>query len=237
MRRASAAVAVGGCATAYRALMSETSQLLGPFPYRAEAAERLAAITFDDGPNEPHTTRLAGILRARDVRATFFQVGANVARQPDVARTLLADGHVIGNHSYSHAFGQGLGARTVEDELDRATDVFGAELGVSPRLYRPPWLLRTPALFRALRQRDMTAVSGRFCHPFEVARIAPARIAAKAVARARPGVILIFHDGYNATGGDRAGSVAAAEATLDALLERGYAFTTVDRLLGVAAYA
>lgn len=239
MRRRTAAVVAAGSATAagtaYRVLMSPTSQLLGSFPHRGAATDRRVALTFDDGPNEPFTSALADVLAERDVRATFFQVGVAAARTPDVTRRLVADGHVIGNHSLTHTFSTCLRSSAMADEIAETQQILGDITGRAPSLYRPPWLLRTPGLFPVLEGQRLTAVSGQFCHPLEVLQPAASRIARGAVAKSRPGQILIFHDGYEGSAGFRGRTVEAVREVIDALRDDGYDFATVDELLGVGA--
>ncbi|MGI8678735.1 MAG: polysaccharide deacetylase family protein [Jatrophihabitans sp.] len=234
---ATAAASAIGVGT-YWTVMSSQSQAFGSFPNRGaqSAHSPTVALTFDDGPNEPFTTRLARILEARDVRATFFQVGRAVARCPDASRALFAAGHVLGNHSYSHDLHKCFTARHIDDEIRRAQDVFGEKLQLRPRLYRPPWLVRTPATFRLLRRHGMQPVSGTFCHPMEVAQPSGRRIAVRAVARATPGRMLIFHDGYNGRSADRRPTLDAVARTIDTLADRGWSFATVDQIMGVTAY-
>jgi peptidoglycan-N-acetylglucosamine deacetylase len=225
-----------GLAASYWTLMSPYSQLLGFFPYRAPASGRVAALTFDDGPNEPYTSQIADFLDDRGIKATFFQVGRCVERHPDVTVRLARAGHVIGNHGYSHQFHRCLSRRALRKELRDAQQVFLRHLGRQPALYRPPWLLRTPALFSILRNRSLQAISGEFCHPLEVFQPAPERIARGVLAKVRPGSIIIFHDGFDARGGDRSSTVGAVKLVVNRMSQAGYEFTTVDRLLGVPAY-
>jgi hypothetical protein len=84
-------------------------------------------------------------------------------------------------------------------------------------LYRPPWLLRTPALPHVLTREGLQPVSGVFAHAFEVFQPSPNRIAKRAVAKARPGVIIIFHDGLESRGGDRTNTVAAVRIVVQEL--------------------
>lgn len=231
-----AAGAIAAAGAGYWTAMSPYSQLLGPFPYRGRTTERCVALTFDDGPNDPYTSQLADLLRATGVSATFFAVGACVERSPGTASRLLDEGHVLGSHGYSHQFARCVGRAVVRDELRRAEEVFTRHLGVRPALFRPPWLLRTPGLFALAREQSLQVVSGEFAHVLEVLQPSPARIARRAVAKARPGSILIFHDGFDAKGGNRASTVAAVELVIAQLTAQGFGFTTVDRLLGVRAY-
>ncbi|PZS35072.1 MAG: chitooligosaccharide deacetylase [Pseudonocardiales bacterium] len=220
--------------------MSSQSQLLGAFPNRAAppspAPSRTVALTFDDGPNEPFTSRLADLLEQRGVRATFFQVGRAVTRYPDSSCRLLAAGHVLGNHSYSHELHRCFTAGLIDDEIRRTEGVFADVLSLRPRLYRPPWLARTSATFRVLDRHRLQPVSGTFCHPLEPAQPSARRIATRAIARATPGRMLIFHDGYNGRGADRSRTLDAVARTIDTLAERGWSFATVDELLGVEPY-
>ncbi len=235
-RRAAAGSALA-VATAYWVGMSPYSQLLGPFPYRATTTEKVAALTFDDGPNEPHTSRIADFLGDRGINATFFQVGRCVERYPQVTARLARDGHVIGNHSYAHEFATCLDVFALREDLERVHEVFDQVLGRQPLLYRPPWLLRTPTLFRTLSERSLHPVSGEFCHVLEVFQPAADRIARRALAKAGPGCIIIFHDGFDSHGGDRSNTVEAVKLVVDRMSEAGYQFTTVDRLLGLPAYS
>jgi peptidoglycan/xylan/chitin deacetylase (PgdA/CDA1 family) len=239
MKRAASVTAglAGATALGYWRHLSPYSQALGAFPCGDGRPGRpRLALTFDDGPNEPFTSAIAGALEARDVRGTFFQVGRCVQRHPGVTAELAAAGHVIGNHSYSHRWTRGWRTGDLRDEIARAEEAIAGELDRVPLLYRPPWLLRSANLFRVLEERGLRAVSGEFCHPLEPLQPAPERLAHRAEQRSRPGRILIFHDGYDAQGGNRANTVDAVARVVDTLQARGYGLTTVDELLGLPAY-
>ena len=233
--RAATAVAVV-TAGLYWVFLSPYSQLFGRYPWRGGDGDRVVALTFDDGPNEPYTSQIAQLLKDRGVRATFFQVGWCVQRSPATTAALAAAGHVIGNHALSHRFRTYLRWGAFAEEIEQTQQILGQVLDQEPRLVRMPWLWRHPAILSMLARRGLTPVSGLFCHALEVFQVDAARIAARAMAKAQPGVIIIFHDGYNARGGGRAETVDAVRLTIDGLLERGYRFVTVDQLLGVPAY-
>jgi len=226
----------GVAALGYRSVFGSRSQLFGSFPYQGDGATREVALTFDDGPNEPYTSRLLDILDDRGVRATFFQVGRCAERFPACTRRVVDSGHVLGNHSYSHTFRRYLTEPRQSREIDRTSTSLHEIAGVWPALYRPPWLCHLPWVLDSVRTRRMTVVSGTFGHPLEVFQPAAARMAAGAAKRARPGAILILHDGREARGGPRAQSVATVGLLIDRLRDQGYGFTTVDRMLGVPAY-
>jgi len=215
--------------------MSPYSQALGPFPYRAAGAGRVVALTFDDGPNEPYTSQIADFLDLHDIKATFFQVGRAVGRHPETTARLVAGGHVVGHHGYAHRFSRYLRRETLAADMQQGLDVFAAQ-GLRPALYRPPWLLRIPGLREIAERHRLHVISGEFCHALEVFQPAAHRIARRALAKCRPGAILIFHDGFDGRGGNRASTVDAVKIVVAGLESRGYGFTTVDRLLDLPAY-
>lgn len=227
MPAAGVGLATAGAA-AYWTTMSPRSQLLGPFPYAADTAEKVVALTFDDGPNEPYTGAVADLLGARGIRATFFQVGACVQRWPASTARLAADGHLVGNHSWSHRFDRCLRVGVMRDEVRRTQDVIEAATGSRPTLYRPPWLLRTPRLLAMLAAEGLDVRSGEFCHPLEPLQPAAARIARRVLLSVRPGRVIIFHDGFDARGGDRAHTVEAVRLVVDQLCGEGWRFATLD---------
>jgi len=226
----------GVVSAAYWTTLSSRSQLLGRFPFRGAGSEKVIALTFDDGPNEPFTTQIGDFLAVEAIRATFFQVGRCVERFPESTTTLLRQGHVIGNHSYSHELLQCLRPRAQRTQTQAAQNVLTQAIGQTPALYRPPWLLRTPALYGTLRDHNLQPISGEFCHPFEVFQPNPQRMARRALTKVRPGSILIFHDGFGSRRGNRANTVEAVMIVVAELLREGYLFVTVDDLLGIPAF-
>jgi peptidoglycan/xylan/chitin deacetylase (PgdA/CDA1 family) len=233
---AAAVLSAGALVAGYQAGFGPRSQLFGPFPYRGGTGERVVALTFDDGPNEPWTSRLLDVLAAREVPATFFQVGRCVERHPDTTRRVLAEGHVLGNHSLSHAFHRYASQPRQEEEIRRGQEVLREVAGVTPLLYRPPWLCHWPWVLAGVARSGSSPVSGTFAHPLEILQPAAHRMAAGAVRRTRPGGMLILHDGREARGGPRGQTVAAVGPLVDALRAQGYRFTTVDKLLDIQPY-
>lgn len=221
----------------YWAGFGSRSQLFGPFPYRGPNSERVVALTFDDGPNEPWTSRLLDVLGEREVPATFFQVGRCAERHPEVTRRVLTEGHVLGNHSLSHSLTRSARWPRQQEEVLGGRAVLQQVAGVSPLLYRPPWLCHWPWVLRGVAGTGSSVVSGTFAHPLEIFQPDAHRLTAGAARRVQPGTMLILHDGREARGGPRGQTVASVGPLVDRLRTRGYRFTTVDRLLGVAPYA
>lgn len=220
----------------YWTLLSPHSQIMGSFPYRGNRSDQVIALTFDDGPNEPFTTQIGEFLASKAIRATFFQVGRCVERFPEATERLIQQGHIIGNHSYSHEAMKCLAPRLQRQQTEATQQILQRVIGRSPALYRPPWLLRTPALQATLRSHGLRPISGDFCHPLEVFQVSPLRIARRALAKAGPGAILIFHDGFNSHQADRSKTVQAVKIVVARLIRQGYLFVTVDELLDIPAY-
>ncbi len=236
-RGLAAAAGVGMTAgLAYWTGFSGRSQLFGELPFRGVTEEKVVALTFDDGPNEPFTSRLLDVLDRRAVRATFFQVGRCADRFPSTTRRVLQSGHVLGNHSFSHSFTRYFTEPDQRREIERAQEVLQRVAGVTPALYRPPWLCSWPWVLRSVSDQGLQVVSGTFGHPLEIFQPSGERMAAAAAKITRPGSMIIFHDGQEARGGRRDQTVAAVAPLIDRLRDWGYRFVTVDELLGVPAY-
>lgn len=220
----------------YWLYMSPHSQILGVFPYHVKTNKKVIALSFDDGPNEPYTSQIVEFLNSRSIKASFFQVGLCVARYPELTKQMAADGHLIGNHSLSHQFSKYIFESRFTHELESSQAIFQRTLGKQPACFRPPWLWRYPQLFKTIQANNLQIVSGDFCHELEVLQLPARFIARRAVAKAKPGAIIIFHDGYDAKGGNRSQTVAAVKLVVNELTRQGYSFVTVDKLLGVPAY-
>ncbi|MHB8904197.1 MAG: polysaccharide deacetylase family protein [Patescibacteria group bacterium] len=210
--------------------------LFGYFPDSIKTEQKIIALSFDDGPNPPYTDRLLEILQQHNVHATFFMPAYNIEKFPDLARRILNEGHVIGNHSYAHKFSNNYKTLTFEKEITRAQKIIRDVTGKSSALYRPPWLFKQPFLLKNLRAHGLTPVSGFFGSNWEIWHAPAERIASDALKVVKPGRILIFHDGFDTKGGARAGSVEAINLIVLELKKQGYEFLTVDELLGIKAY-
>ncbi len=223
------------CAT-YWLFMSPHSQAFGYFPFRKKTRGRVIALTFDDGPNEPYTSKLLDLLATYKVHATFFCVGKNAQKYPNIVKRIDKEGHTIGNHSMSHEFHKYFTQPNFNYEIQQSQSILGEIIGKQPALFRPPWLWRQPWLFKSLKRAGMQPVSGTFGSAFEVLQPSAETIAKHALKKVKPGMILIFHDGFDAKGGIRSQTVAAIEIVLNKLINDGYKFVTVDELLGIAPY-
>ena len=215
----------------YFPFFSIGNQLLGKVVYRKLTKEKLIALTFDDGPNEPYTSQILDILKKYNIKATFFPVGENIVRQKQILKRMSNENHVVGIHSYSHAFFSPFLSPSFKKEIASSQDVIINTIGKKPFLFRPPWLFRTPAMIKTAKKFGLTTISGSFGSYFEVFKVNPSKIAHDAINNTRPGTILIFHDGYNNKGTDRSKTVQALQIYIPAVQKLGYRFVTVPELI------
>ena len=220
----------------YYLFMSSSSQVFGRYYWKKNTQDKVVALTFDDGPNEPFTSEIANILIDNKVKATFFQVGTCVNKYPEVTKRLYGDGHVIGNHSVHHRFSDHLLHPIYIKEIVDNQKIISRVIGVKPALFRSPWLFRQPLLLGSVKRNGLYPISGTFCHPFEVFQPSGTSIAKRTLSKVRPGSIIIFHDGFDARGGNRAETVLAVKLTVQSLIKSGYKFVLINELLSLPAY-
>jgi peptidoglycan-N-acetylglucosamine deacetylase len=207
---------------------SRTYQLFGEIVPRVETTEKVVALTFDDGPVPEATEEILGILRERDVKATFFVTGAELEENPEWGRRIAEEGHELGNHSYSHARMVFVSDAFVRDEVER-TDALIRQTGYGgPVYFRPPYCKKLVGLPRYLSETNRKTITCDL-EPDSYDDVAATAegIESYVVDRARPGSIVLLHVMYPT----RRTSMAAVPRIVDALRARGYRFVTVGELL------
>ena len=147
-------LAAGGCTYA---AMWPASRLFGSTLIAPPRPGELA-LTFDDGPNPVWTPRLLDLLASHEVRATFFLVGSRAQTQPALVRQIVAAGHLIGNHSWSHPNLALSSARRIIEELSRTNQILAQIAGTPPRYFRPPYGARRPEVLRIARRLGLVPV-------------------------------------------------------------------------------
>jgi peptidoglycan/xylan/chitin deacetylase (PgdA/CDA1 family) len=223
--RPAAAGVAGAAAAAWSApaLASIVPAVAGALRVATRSARHgTVALTFDDGPHPQGTAAVLETLAAARVRATFFLVGEQVLRAPELAAAIAADGHAIGVHGHRHRNLLLLAPRALADDLDRAADVIAAATGVAPVLHRPPYGIYSWTALSAVRARGWTPVLWTRWGRDWRRRATPASIAAKVSEDVRASDILLLHDAddYSAAGSWRA-TAAALPRVIDAVAAGG----------------
>jgi peptidoglycan/xylan/chitin deacetylase (PgdA/CDA1 family) len=220
LRVAGLLLAVASAFVGLRALArSRTVQLFGPVIARVPTLEPRVALTFDDGPTSARVDTLLGLLGARGVRATFFVTGRELALAPEAGRRLVAAGHELGNHTYSHRRLVLVAPSTVRGEVERTDSLIRAVGHVGGIHFRPPYGYKLVALPWYLARSGRTTVTWDV-EPDSYAEVAatPAGIVRHVLARVRPGSIILLHPWY----ASRATSLAAVGPLIDSLQARGF---------------
>ena len=138
------------------AIMNPRSRLFGPNRSHLETPEPVVSLTFDDGPHPDVTPRLLDLLRERGVRGTFFLIGREVERYPELVRRIVAEGHVLGNHTATHSSMFWAHSRVrLRHEIEAAQRAIEAAAGVRCRLFRAPVGLKNPWLSPELRRSGL----------------------------------------------------------------------------------
>jgi len=191
------------------------------------------ALTFDDGPNEPYTSQALAILEQYGIKATFFVIGQNARRHPEICRRIVTAGNVIGNHSYHHHKSLCLRwGKAVAREVELAHQAIYECTGFEPKLFRPPHGFRTPWLMRTVRHLGYTVVTWDNMTGDWKADKSGEDIVRTIVQRAKPGSVIVLHDGRDSRPSyDRSQMLQALPQIIDALKQRGFDFATVPELL------
>ncbi len=218
-------VLLGGAA---HGAFHRNSPLFGAPITRVKARDKAVALTFDDGPNPDATPLILDALRDRGVHATFFILGRHAEKWPELVKRVADEGHTIGNHGWFHRKLHFKSPAYVRRDLELGTRAIEQACGVRPRLFRAPHGFRAPwvtAIARSLGQRTV----GWSLGVWDSDRPGADVIAQRTVEGARPGSILLLHDGdgYDDRG-DRMQTAQAVPQILDRLLDQGYRFDPLN---------
>lgn len=186
---------------------------------------KFVVLTFDDGPYPTYTAGVLRVLKDYDVHATFFMLGLQVRRNPGLARQVVAEGHTVGNHTYSHKKLAKLPPAKIRWEIKKGREAIYKATGVNTRWTRPPYGSMGGKVWRQLSaQRLRVALWDVDSRDWK--KPGARKIAASVLKHTKPGSVIIMHDG----GGNRRQTVRALEIIIPQLKRRGYTFVTLDQL-------
>jgi peptidoglycan-N-acetylglucosamine deacetylase len=204
-----------------------SAELFGPTLCRVPGRQSLA-LTFDDGPNPAITPRLLDLLDRHEARATFFLVGKHVRAAGALAREIAARGHTLGNHTDSHPSLLWLSPRRIRDELERCEEAIAEATGRRAAWMRPPYGFRGPQLDGVVRRGGWSGVAMWSLTGYDW-KPQPAERMIERLRRARPGDIVLMHDGdHRALGSDRSHTVGALEYWLPRWRDAGIECVSLD---------
>jgi peptidoglycan/xylan/chitin deacetylase (PgdA/CDA1 family) len=201
--------------------------------YQASGSHKIVALTFDDGPSPVWTPKILDELKTAGVKATFFMLGAYVAKYPEIARRVAAEGHEIENHTFDHHVLIYYSMEELEKEIKETEAVIKNVTGQTTRYFRPPkaWLtgeekkkikeMGYETVLWTLNSKDWVTFDDKYMVRYIVAHI-------------QPGDIILFHDSggvFNTEGGDRHETIKTIPRLVKRLEEEGYRFVTIRELL------
>lgn len=187
------------------------------------------ALTFDDGPWPNSTSQVLNILKKNNVKATFFVVGRQVKQYPQLTKRLVAEGHAIGNHSWSHQY-HSYSPSAAARELNSTADLVHKITGVKTSLFRPPGGILNNGLATYAQQKKYAVIMWS-ADSLDWRYRGTSALINSVLREAKPGAIVLLHDG----GGNRSKTVQALPQLIAQLKKRGYKFVTVPELLEMQA--
>ena len=211
----SADTVFSGSAAASAAYLTDAEEPAGD-----AAEQKKIAISFDDGPHPTYTEQLLDGLKKRGVKATFFVTGEHAALHPDVIRRMSGEGHLIGNHTYSHIQLNTSNREQFRKELLQTNEVITGITGEEVLYVRPPYGSWDKALEEELNMFPVLWT----VDPLDWCSSNVSRIVRSVVEDVEENDIILMHDYYDT-------SVTAALEIVDELLAEGYTFVTVDEIL------
>ena len=186
------------------------------------------ALTFDDGPHPRNTPKILDILAGYGIKATFFEVGENVELYPEVSRRVVAEGHEIGNHTYSHPHLTKIDYCSLSCEVERCEKVITETTGVKPTLFRPPEGV-VDANVRKVAENEGYSIIVWTVDTRDWAGTPTDKIVDTVLREISPGDIILMHD-YTS---GKCNTIPALRRIIPALRDMGYEFVTVGELLSV----
>ncbi|WP_273565340.1 polysaccharide deacetylase family protein [Maribacter halichondriae] len=192
-------------------------------------SENWVAITFDDGPNHAFTPKVLDLLKHFEAQATFFCIGENIVKNPNILKEIIANGHSIGNHTYSHSKTFGFfGLEKVKAELLKTKSVAKDLTGREMNLFRPAFGVTNPMVEKAVKQLRLTSV-GWNIRSLDTTPRSKEMVFKRITSKLSKGDIILLHDTSEKT-------VAVLERLLVFLKEKNLESVTVERLLEIEAY-
>ena len=225
------AVSAAAVAAGYQS-MAPTGEWYGKTFTGTTTGSSQIALTYDDGPNDPHTPRLLDVLSKHNINATFFLIGRYVRQRPEIARQIVRAGHTVGNHTFTHPLLTFKSETEIRQQLSDCRAALEDAIGAHSNLFRPPFGGRRPAVLRLARelglQPVMWSVTG-----YDWSAPPAAVIERKVAKQIRGGDVILLHDGgHNQMGADRSQTVIATDHLIVRQKSQGYDFVTIPRMMG-----
>ncbi|WP_239617520.1 polysaccharide deacetylase family protein [Cohnella mopanensis] len=224
--------------TFYAFLPALVSRIFGFRVFMKGKSESDIALTFDDGPDPVYTPQLLDLLKKHGAKATFFVVGENAERNPDIIARIHQEGHILGIHNYVHHTNWFMRPKTVKRQIHRTSDVIKRITGTRPMYYRPPWGIVNVFDYANLGYLQIVLWTSLFGDWKK--RVGAEKLYRRMRQKLKPGQVFLLHDCGITFGADKdapANTLSALERILDDGRGLGYRFVGVDDLIAVTERA
>lgn len=187
------------------------------------------SLTFDDGPNPEFTEKVLDVLKAKNVKATFFIIGKNIAGNEAILKRIDDEGHLLGNHSFGHLYWyNSLFSSTINADINKANDLIFSVLGKKPRYFRTPFGLTSPNISKALKNTDYVSI-GWDLRSFDTMAKDENKLFDKLKSKVKHSSIVLLHDNNEIT-------LNVLARFIDYCKENGIEIVSLDKMIGEKAY-
>jgi peptidoglycan/xylan/chitin deacetylase (PgdA/CDA1 family) len=196
---------------------------------KAETNEKIIALTFDDGPDVVNTPKILEILKSHQLKACFFIIGKKIKGNEELVRKISLEGHIVANHSFSHSyFYDFYSTKKVTADILMANDIIKDTIGVTPKLFRPPYGVTNPNIAKGLEKLGLNSI-GWNIRSLDTVIQDPGKLLRRVIYKIKPGSILLFHD----TG---AGTIETLKEVILFTKKNGYKIAGLNELLKLNTY-
>ncbi len=197
--------------------------------HEVQIQEKMVAITFDDGPNPVYTPQVLEIFQEVNGKATFYMIGEHMVAYPDIVKTVIKQGHEIGNHTYTHPWLTQLTKEERSAEIGRSEEITEELTGKKPATFRPPYLDINDETALIVESFGYPMIGAINFEAKDWEQPGVEHIFEKSREQIRNGSIFLFHDGF----GDRSQSIEAVRQLVALLTKEGYQLVTVSELVAL----
>ncbi len=188
------------------------------------------AITFDDGPINIGTSKILDVLKSNQVEATFFVIGKHVEQHPDIVKRIHEEGHIIGNHSYSHHFFFDFySVDRMKEELIQTNHAVFKLIGKNMKFFRPPYGVTNPNLANAIIHLKLCSIGWNIRSMDTVVKVEQ-KLLDNIIPKLKPGSIVLLHDTPTIT-------IECLQSIIDAIRAKGFTIVRLDKLINIEPYA
>lgn len=192
---------------------------------RSKTDKKSIALTFDDGPHPINTPKVLEILKQYNVKATFFCIGSRAAENPDILKQIIADGHLVGNHTYDHSSSFPLLCKVeMEQELVKTERILNRIAGLKTLLFRPPFGVTNPNVATVVKKLGYKTIGWSIRSFDTVSKLSREQVLARIEGRLHGGGVILMHD-------DREKCDWLTEAVILKIREKGYNIKRLDELI------